>query len=214
MVMIDPGHGGDNTGALGICGIHEKNITLPIAQHLAKILRYTGRVKPWLTRNDDRDLNLDERAVLAHRMNASALVSIHANTAENEHAQGVEIYFLSLDANQRKREVRAAKDQSTTLQKILDANTINSQHRASQQLGFLMHTALKPWIRTTNTGLRQESMALLKKTNVPAVLVEIGFLSNPTECVALQKAIRQHEIAQAMAVGILRFIAAHVPMPP
>ena len=106
VVVIDPGHGGEHLGAIGSCGVMEKDVTLAIGLELSKIVRANNRAMPLLTRSSDRTLSLEERTHIANRNNAEFFLSIHANASTNREASGVETYFLSTrTSNKRSREV-------------------------------------------------------------------------------------------------------------
>jgi len=95
LVVVDPGHGGDQTGAIGPCQLKEKDLTLEISTRLARILHTSGKVKVLLTRTTDQDVQLRRRVELANKVNASLFLSIHANASKDTSRHGVETYFLS-----------------------------------------------------------------------------------------------------------------------
>lgn len=179
VVVLDPGHGGLDPGAIGSTGVQEKVVTLSITRLVAAHLGSAG-CKVVLTRASDADVSLDNRASIAHKHNADVFVSIHANAANNPAAHGLEVFhFRESGSGQRLAE------------SILDR--------------LVLETGLE------NRGVKEAGFAVLRKTDMTAVLVECGFLTNPTEEALLEKKNFQEKCAQAISSGILAFLGVEKP---
>jgi len=179
LVVIDPGHGGADSGAVGPGGTTEKDVVLDIARRMAVHLRRRG-VRVVLTRDTDRLPSLAERAAGANRIEADAFVSLHANSYRDPKVVGVETWVL---ASSHARSV--------------DADT------KSRALALALQGALVELLRQPDRGVRQGRYAVLSLAKVPAALVEIGFLSNPrTEKVLASRRWRE-KIAAALAEAII-----------
>jgi len=220
-VVIDPGHGGADHGAIyrnGTYPISEKNVTLMIARQVATSLRAQG-VDVTLTRRDDRDLALGKRTELANRMNADVFLSIHMNSAPGHEllkAEGVETYILNnaTDASSRRLahlentvishdglDTPQAEDVALILRDMrLDANVSESKRLAcAVQNGLAGSRAQK------NRGVKQALFHVLLGADMPSILVEAGFLSSPRD----RAAVLTSEGRQAMADRISRAIESY-----
>ncbi len=212
VVAIDPGHGGEQYGALGVCGIYEKDVALAISQRLSALLTATGQVTPILTRSTDATVSLEDRSRLANEGQAVLFVSIHGNSAEQPSWHGVEIYFLSRQAADRRtaklahreNDQRPAPDtKDDALNQILNGLLLQAAHSESQRFGSRVVEAMVSVMGTSGRGLLQAPFIVLKNAKMPAVLVELGFLSNDADCAALADSRAQDTIAKALATAIL-----------
>lgn len=233
-VVLDPGHGGSETGATGPAGSLEKDLTLLIAQQLEARLAEQLGLKVVLTRGADVDLGLDDRAALANQVRADLFVSIHLNSSPRPGARGAETYFLSLQASDQRAASTAAvenlglgvdppsSDPDSELQLIL-WDLAQSQHlAASQRLATLIQEELNLQLDLRDRGVKQAPFRVLMGASMPAVLVELGFLSTPAEEELLRTPAYRAGLADALVRAISRFkgeregvgVAEPEPAPP
>lgn len=211
-VVIDPGHGGADFGARGAAGALEKQLTLAIAKKLAKLLR-EGGTNVVLTRTSDTFVALSERTEIANRAQAALFVSIHANSAPAKHVSGVETYFLSLEASddEAMRVAMTENDvfkQEGTAEESRDVvgailgDLIRTEHlRESSSLAAAIQRQLAR-LPGPSRGVKQAPFVVLTGVNMPAALVEIGFITNPSEAARMGQRDRQDAIAKALAAAI------------
>ncbi|XHX80129.1 MAG: N-acetylmuramoyl-L-alanine amidase [Stenomitos frigidus ULC029] len=173
VIVIDPGHGGPDPGAVGIGGLQEKGIVLDISQKVAAILEQQG-VQVVITRNDDRDLGLEPRVQLAQRVNATAFVSIHANaiSLSRPEVNGLETYYYQSGLNLAR----------TIHQSVLEGTDI------------------------ADRGVKSARFYVLRRTSMPSVLVEVGFVTGRDDSAKLASASFRNQMASAIARGILRYL--------
>lgn len=173
LVVVDPGHGGKDSGAIGIDGLKEKDIILPISQEVAAILEQQG-VKAILTRNSDYFVDLAPRVALAERVNAHLFVSIHANSINlsRQDISGLETYYYS----------------------------------SGQALAQTIHNSILNNVDIDNRGVRRARFFVLRKSSMPAVLVEVGFVTGREDAAKLSDPSYRSKMAQAIAGGILQYI--------
>jgi len=173
VVMVDPGHGGKDPGAVGIGGLREKDVILPIAQEVAALLEKQG-VQAVLTRNSDYFVDLAPRVTMAERVNANLFVSIHANaiSLSRPDVNGLETYYFA----------------------------------SGQRLAQTIHNNILQTVPVQNRGVRRARFYVLRKTSMPAVLVEVGFVTGRDDAVKLNDPNHRSQTAQAIARGILQYI--------
>jgi N-acetylmuramoyl-L-alanine amidase len=198
-VVIDAGHGGHDTGAIGLAhGTREKDLNLSVAQQLAqKISNKYPEVKVLLTRSTDVFLPLQKRADIANKNHADLFISIHTNAAENKNACGAETFILgtdrmedNLDVAMRENAVMKMEDDQTVYQGF-DPNSIESyilfelmqNQYMDNSLAFaeLVQNQFVGTLKRANRGVRQAAFWVLLKSACPSVLIEMGFLSNADE---------------------------------
>ncbi|MGQ4647212.1 N-acetylmuramoyl-L-alanine amidase [Lyngbya aestuarii] len=173
VVVVDPGHGGQDPGAIGIGGLQEKDIILPIAQQVATLLEQQG-IQAVLTRDSDYFVDLAPRVAMAERVGASLFVSIHANSLSlsRPDVNGLETYYFSSGVGL--------------------ARTIHNSILQSANIG--------------NRGVRQARFFVLRKTSMPAVLVEVGYVTGNQDAARLSNPASQRQMAEAIARGVLEYI--------
>ena len=218
IVAIDAGHGGLQEGALGICGLVEKDLTLSLAGQVTAILEQSGHVTPLMTHDQDVSLGLTERSEIANRAGAVLFLSIHGNASPNSSAHGVETYFLSnraagtriahLAARENDGEHFAVAAQNTALQRILNGLSLEAAHVESQRFALTVQAALSETLPNHGRGVLQAPFVVLVDAHMAAALVEVGFLSNPTECLLLSNTRYQAALAQSLASAILAHVAS------
>jgi len=217
-IVIDPGHGGRDFGASGyLKGVYEKDVVLKIAKELAKKIREELQCEVFLTRNSDRYLTLEERTAIANTKNADLFISIHTNAARNRRAFGIETYFLNLATDDESILV-AARENATSTKNISDLQTIlsdlmqNAKINESSRLADYVQTALCSLLKKNdygginNKGVKQAPFYVLLGAQMPAILIETSFISNPKECKRLINAKYQEQLCEAIVNGIKKYI--------
>ncbi len=216
-VMIDPGHGGTDSGAVR-GSARESDIALKVSYLLHQMLIGDFRFSSLLTRTTDVNLSLPERIKLTDKSQADILISIHANSATDRRAKGVEIYFqnhLPADedslflANAENKMLKANTEMQTDnpskrndVLSILEDLKRNHRMNASHQLSQKISAA---WNPEANSAIHQAPFYVVSKANVPSVLVELGFITNPKEADKLLSAEYQKEIAQRIYKGLIDY---------
>ena len=222
VVAIDAGHGGIDPGTLGANGVLEKDITLAVARELRDALEATGRYHVVLTRNDDVFLALRERVGLAREAGAELFVSLHADSVAQRGVRGASVYTLSNSASDKEAESLAARENRADVIGGLDlarqssdvaAILISLAQRESMNLSATFANLLIPqfsrdWSLLNNTH-RFAGFAVLKAPDVPSVLVEMGYLSNPADEQALSRPSTRRPLIEAMARGIDEYFLRH-----
>ncbi len=215
-VVIDPGHGGTDPGALGRTGVTEKQLTLQLSQALASRLRASG-YEVLLTREDDRTVKLKERTDFANSVDADLFISIHINSARNRSLRGFETYYLNLANDPAAAETAAREnasgeaggmgDLSDTLELIVqnEFQGASSELAASIQDSLVMHVA-KSYQNVHDLGVKTAPFFVLVGSNMPAVLVEASFVSNEQEEAWLKSSDYREELAEAIEIGLQSYI--------
>ncbi len=227
-VVIDAGHGGDETGAIGPGNVVEKDITLDIASRLSAILARDPAVRPVLTRTTDTIVSLDERAAIANHEKAAVFVSIHANSSRAPGAHGSETYYLSLGATDPVS-AAVARDENTAaptagpageasapadLDFILWDMAQSAHLKESSALAESTQNELNTLLHTENRGIKQAPFRVLVGATMPAILVETAFISNPEEAKKLATPDFRQSIAEAIARAIASYLQSHPAAPP
>lgn len=215
-VVIDPGHGGAETGAKGPGGTLEKDIALSIARKLRSALANTMGIQVFMTRDSDVDLPLDERTAIANNYKADLFVSIHANASRSHGAAGSEVYFLSYQAgDEATKRLAAAEGEafvpSTSAPPGSDLALIlwdmaQAQYlEESSALASRIQEELAQVTGSEGRGVKQAPFRVLVGAAMPAVLVEVAFISNPEEEKLLLSDAYQGRVAGALMKGVARF---------
>jgi N-acetylmuramoyl-L-alanine amidase len=214
-VVIDAGHGGHDTGAIGHKGTREKDVTLAISRKLARQLRDQG-VEVLLTRDEDRYLKLEERAQVANAAHGDLFISIHCNSATSSKLHGIETYTLNTSADRYSIRLAARENSSSEkgisdLQFILadlatKANTTESTRLATQvQKNLVSHLSTR-YSDVKNLGTKEALFYVLLGAKMPAILVETAFLSHGEEEKRLSSESYQDEVAEAISRGVMDFV--------
>jgi N-acetylmuramoyl-L-alanine amidase len=210
-VVVDPGHGGRDPGAIGVGGLREKDVNLGISLRLARELEERD-FRVVLTRNRDQTLDLEERTAIAESSGGDVFVSIHANASRRPQARGIEIYTLdanhqrhSLDVASRENGVPAAK--LDALQRALATLRVGETGSHSERLAGHVHDKLIGAARSTDRGLldlgvKKGPFYVLFMSSMPSVLVETGFLTNRRDASLLRSSKYQALVAEEIADGI------------
>ena len=185
LVVLDPGHGGSEPGAVGPTGLKEKDVNLDVAKRVKEILA-SQNIKTELTREGDNYVGLYERSGMANNLDAGLFVSIHMNAHKNRDANGTSVFYYCY-YNEQKAEEIVRQEKSKELADITQQNLLNL-------LGL------------KDRGVQQANFAVVRTTNMPAILVEAAFISNYAEENLLTQEYFRQKIAQAIAQGITDFI--------
>lgn len=218
-VVIDPGHGGHDTGAIGPTGLKEKDVNLKIAKELKSQIEQNGSkigiTRVHLTRNDDRFIPLEERTAIAKKLNADLFVSIHCNAAKNSNAYGIETYILSFTKDPDSLAVAARENATTTrglseLKDIIEKYILSSKIEESKRLATHVQTSVVSNIssnyKTVNDkGVKKAPFIVLIGADIPSILVESSFISNPREEKRLRSPRYVSEIAEGIYAGLKRY---------
>jgi N-acetylmuramoyl-L-alanine amidase len=217
-IVIDPGHGGHDPGASGPTGLQEKEITLDIAKRVAALVQEELGVKAVLTRTRDQFLSLRERTAFANRQKGDLFVSIHVNAAPGATATGTETYFLSSEATDNAARAAAAFENKVIalepgprggsrdlLRSILWDLTQSEFQQESSRLAEAIEDSLDKALRQPSRGVKQAPFYVLGGAAMPAVLVEMGFLTNPQEEPRLRDDGYRDRIARAIAAGLAAY---------
>ncbi len=216
-VVIDPGHGGKDYGAPGYQkGIHEKAVVLKISKLLKQMLEDQVKCEVVLTRSKDRYLSLEERTAIANTQNADLFISIHTNASRDQRAHGIETYILNLATDDEAIRV-AAMENATSARNISDLDSIlqdlmnNAKVNESTRLGSYVQQAMSSRLKRKfknirNKGIKQAPFYVLLGADMPSILIETSFISNPRECKRLLNNAYKKHMVQGIVDGIKRYI--------
>lgn len=216
VVLLDPGHGGDETGAIGFLNnarrVHEKDLSLRLALKIKHHLEKDATV--FLTRSLDRNVSLQERADIADKVKADLFISVHFNSSSDRKAHGFETYYLDNNKDVAVKKVERQENQSLSgedlvVNQILIDLTIQQTVKASRALAISVHGRLKNHmkpVRITNRGVKSGLFYVLALSKRPGLLLEAGFISNPQELKLIQQEEFMERYAQAVASGVKDFI--------
>ncbi|MGN6185897.1 MAG: N-acetylmuramoyl-L-alanine amidase [Thermoanaerobaculia bacterium] len=211
-IVIDPGHGGKEVGAVGPAGIYEKDITLAVSQKLAASLAAKTGARVVLTREDDSIVSLDQRTAIANQYKADLFLSVHMNASVAPHAKGSETYYLSLEASDElakkaaeTENAAAASDPASDLKLILWDLAQQAYIGESSRFAQAIQEEMSSATGVANRGVKQAPFKVLVGATMPAALVEVGFISNPEEEEKLQSAAFQSSIVDAITRAVVRY---------
>ncbi len=222
-IVIDPGHGGKDYGAPGyLKGVHEKKVVLQIARKLKEMIRKQLKCDVILTREGDNYLSLEERTAIANTRNADLFVSIHTNASADHRAFGVETYILNLATDDEAIRVAAMEnatsaknisDLDSILQDLMQNAKVNESTRLASYVQQGVHRRLRAkYKQIRNKGIKQAPFYVLLGADMPSILVETSFISNPRECKRLTSARYQNQLCQGIIDGIKHYIKETNPL--
>ncbi|MDP3559813.1 MAG: N-acetylmuramoyl-L-alanine amidase [Legionellaceae bacterium] len=227
VVVIDPGHGGKDPGALGPGKEKEKNIVLSIAQRLQRHIQQQPGMRAVLTRRQDYYIGLRERLKIARQYNADIFISIHADAFVNPHMQGASVFALSsrgatseaarwLAEKENYSELgqvnlSALKDSSGLVRSVLIDLSQTATISASLQMGRQVLQQLQQMTLLHHRRVEQAQFMVLKSPDIPSLLVETGFISNIAEAQRLKSPRYQEQLSEAMCQGILAYFKEYPP---
>jgi N-acetylmuramoyl-L-alanine amidase len=220
IVAIDAGHGGKDPGTIGVNGTYEKEITFAVARDLARRLEATGRYQAVLTRTDDSFIALPDRVRLARVGGAGLFLSLHADSVPNPHQRGFSVYTLADEASdamtaalaQRENQVdRLAGVDFSKHPKMVRTILLDLMHRETANNSAMMAETVVAKLHPPFTPLqkphRQANFAVLRAPDFPAILIEMGFLSNPEDEILLNQAAYQAKLADRMVTAVDGFFS-------
>ena len=218
LIVLDPGHGGKDPGAISASGYYEKHITLKMAKELKQSLEATGKYRVMLTRSDDRALALKSRVKIARDAKADLFISIHADSAKNSRAKGLSVYTLSERASDRESAALAERenkadalinmdfsDKTPEVANILIDLARRDTMNTSKDLANYMVSEMSRTVRVLPDTHRFAGFAVLKAQDIPSVLVEIGYLSNREEERLIRNPAYREKLAKALTRAIDKF---------
>lgn len=216
-IVIDPGHGGKDPGAIGPWGTKEKDVVLKIARKLAKELHRNLKTRVVLTRYHDIFLPLAERTAIANREKADLFISVHCNASLKSRTQGFEVYFLSEEASDEEAQAVAnmenavmaleeKKEKGNELSSILWSLAMNEFMNESCELSGLVSSEVDSHLRIVdNRGVKQAGFRVLRGAKMPAILVEVGFISNRSEARKLRSSKFQKKLVESICAGVRNY---------
>ena len=214
-IVLDPGHGGKDPGAIGVGGIAEKDIVLSVAKKLARKLRTELGVQVVLTRNDDRFVALEDRTATANSEDADLFISLHVNASPNSEARGIETYYLDNTTDEAAirlaaRENRTSRRNISDLQFILSDMMQNMKLEDSITLAHRLQGALVGGMTkitgdVKDLGVKKALFHVLVGARMPSVLVEMFFITHRAEARAMSQDSHQDALVEALYEGIQKF---------
>ncbi len=218
-VVIDAGHGGHDPGAIGPTGLKEKDVNLRIAKALKQKLDKDGGkfgiTKVYLTRSTDKFIPLEERTAIAKKHGADLFISIHCNAARNKQAYGIETYYLSLTKDKAALAVAARENASTSISrsemdKVLKQYLLGAKIEESRSLAGLVQNSVVTNISAKyppvkNKGVKKAPFIVLIGADIPSILVETSFITNPRDEKRLKSNDYVNKIADGIFAGVQRF---------
>jgi N-acetylmuramoyl-L-alanine amidase len=215
-IVIDPGHGGHDTGTIGPTGLKEKDVVLDVALRLRKLLERDTGCDVIMTRQDDTFIPLEERTAIANEKGADLFISIHANASRDRSARGIETYYLNLTSSPDALEV-AARENATSqesvhqLQDLIKQIAMTDKAEESQDLAKQLQREV--YTRVTKVsgaqrdrGVKKAPFVVLIGANMPSALAEISFLTNPHDERMLRRPDYREKIARALYDGIIEYV--------
>jgi N-acetylmuramoyl-L-alanine amidase len=209
--VIDPGHGGKDPGAVAGKGLYEKTVALAISLKVGEILKKRG-YRVYFTRTTDKFIKLRDRTRFANKKNADLFISIHANSAKNEKLNGVETYFLSPARSERSKRVAALEnkgdiEEMNYFSKATYLNVFNkAKIVASNKFAIDVQRGMISYLRDSynvkDGGVREAPFWVLVGAQMPAILVEVGYISNRVEKKRIFTSRYQNLIARGIASGV------------
>ncbi|MBM3754394.1 MAG: AMIN domain-containing protein [Acidobacteria bacterium] len=213
-VMIDPGHGGHDQGSSGPTGLLEKELVLDVSKRLGELIEENLGSEVVYTRDDDHFVPLEARTRMANESKADLFLSIHANSSTIRSVTGVETYYLSFTNSKEALEV-ASRENATSdrsvfelrdlLQKIAMQDKINESREFAAKVNNALYRVWGQAGATRNRGVKKAPFVVLIGANMPSVLAEIGFLSNPRDEQEMKKPATRQKIAEALYRGIAQY---------
>ena len=216
-IVIDPGHGGHDTGTIGPNGLEEKDLVLDVSRRLGKLLQARLGAEVIYTRKDDTFIPLETRTAIANQEAADLFVSVHANSSHDSDARGVETYYLNFTSSPEALEVAARENAVSEesihelqdlVKKIALKEKIEESHEFASDVQHSLHSGLaakNPGLR--DRGVKKAPFIVLIGANMPSILAEISFVSNPGDERRLETADYRQKIAESLYRGIAKYVS-------
>ena len=215
-IVIDPGHGGHDTGTIGPNGVREKDVVLDVSRRLGKMLRQQLGAEVVYTRSDDTFIPLETRTAIANRERADLFISVHANSSDDPDARGVETYYLNFTSSKdalelASRENAVSQKSIHELQDLVKKITLKEKIDESREFASDVQSSLYSSLASKsstlrNRGVKKAPFIVLIGANMPSILAEISFVSNPVDAKKLQSQEHRQQIAESLYRGIARYV--------
>ncbi len=215
-IVIDPGHGGHDTGTIGPNGLMEKDVVLDVGKRLGRMLESRLGAEVVYTRRDDTFIPLETRTAIANRERADLFISIHANSSHDADARGVETYYLNFTSSPEALEVAARENAVSEksiyeLQDLVKKIALKEKIDESREFASDVQESLFGGLSLGNSGIRNRGVKkapfiVLIGANMPSILAEISFVSNPTDAREMETAERRKRIAESLYRGVAKYV--------
>jgi len=215
-IVIDPGHGGHDTGTIGPHGLEEKDLVLDVSRRLGNLLATRLGAEVIYTRSDDTFIPLETRTAIANQEAADLFVSVHANSSHDPDARGIETYYLNFTSSPDALEVAArenavSEESIHELQDLVKKIALKEKIEESREFAVDVERSLHSGLTTRNSGVRDRGVKkapfiVLIGANMPSILAEISFVSNPTD----ERRLKTNDYRQRIAESLYRGIAHYV----
>lgn len=214
-IVIDAGHGGHDSGTLGVGGIEEKDVVLDVALRLGKLLHDRLGAEIVYTRADDTFIPLETRTAIANKAQADLFISVHANSSPDPSARGVEVYYLNFTSDPDAMEVASRENAVSTqsvhelsdlVKKIALKDKIDESRELAEDVDQSLYSGLErgnPGLK--NRGVKKAPFVVLIGANMPSILAEISFVTNPTDAAELERPEYRQRVAESLYRGIARY---------
>ena len=221
-ILIDPGHGGHEWGAGGFNALQEKELSLKVAFMLKRQLERTAKIRDLpiearLTRTDDVYLSLKDRVQQAAQWKADVFLSLHANAAPSQKLSGFEVYFQSPEAtddhstrvaNVENQRIGNKKNEAQVLSILKEAQA-SWQIEKSSEFATAVYSSMSKQLRPNVRGVRQAPFTVLSGVEMPALLIEMGYVTSPSEATLLSKSAYLKRVASAISSGVFDFLSVY-----
>lgn len=214
-IVIDAGHGGHDSGTLGVGGIEEKDVVLDVALRLGKLLHDRLGAEIIYTRSDDTFIPLETRTAIANKAQADLFISIHANSSRDASARGVEVYYLNFTSDPTALDVaareNAVSDESIhQLSDLVKKIALKDKIAESREFASDVESSLYAGLQKGNTGLKDRGVkkapfVVLIGANMPSILAEISFVTNPKDAAELRDPEYRERVAESLYRGVARY---------
>ena len=221
MIILDAGHGGKDSGAIGRAGTYEKHVTLSYVKALKKALLNSGKYRVALTRSTDRYIKLRDRVKIAHQSKGDLFISLHADSHRNRKTRGLSVYTLSERASDKEAAALARKANKAEIISDVDLDQENDEvasilidlvqrdtKNKSSQFAEILTSELKRDVRLLGNPHRFAGFRVLTAADIPSVLIELGYLSNKTEERNLKSSSYRNKLIHAIARSVDRYFAS------
>ena len=221
LIVLDPGHGGKDPGAIGVSGTYEKHVAFAAAGELARQLQGSGRYRVSLTRENDVFIPLEDRVGVAQARGAALFISLHADALQDHGVQGASVYTLAATASDAQTAALARRENaadryagpevsgvSPHVAEILASLVRNETRVGSADIQRHVVASLGQDVPMLQNPARHAGFAVLKAADIPSILVEMGFMSNPSDEAALRQASHRAMVARAIRRAVDGFFAS------
>jgi N-acetylmuramoyl-L-alanine amidase len=217
-IVIDAGHGGHDSGTLGAGGIEEKDVVLDVALRLGRLLHDRLGAEIVYTRADDTFIPLETRTAIANKAQADLFISVHANSSEDASARGVEVYYLNFTSDPEAMEVASRENAVSTqsvhqlsdlVKKIALKDKIDESRELAEDVDQSLYRGLERGNGgLKNRGVKKAPFVVLIGANMPSILAEISFVTNPTDADELRRPEYRERVAESLYAGVARYAKA------